>query len=336
MVANSDTSESDDIAQHPEIRFAITMTRSFPILALSGFVDTLRHAADDDNRSQQCYCAWDICGQDRMPVTSSAGIAVTPECSFEDLPETDYLVVIGGLMSSIDDTPPKLLDFIRSYYHSGGKVVGLCTGSFILAQAGLLSGRSAVIHHRHRRDFLLRYSDVHVTSRDIFIESERLITCPGGTASIDLAISLLSRKLGQQRARKGLVEMSIDRFRSGTEMAMTPLSKYEFARDTRVRTAIQLMRENLSDNLEIETIAESIGVSVSQLGRIFQNTTNQSPARFRRLLQLQHARWLLTNSTQSLTRISMEAGFSEASHFSRVFSKNYGMSPKKFRLKHLE
>jgi transcriptional regulator GlxA family with amidase domain len=238
-------------------------------------------------------------------------------------------------MPSIDNTPPRLLNFIETYYHNGGTVVGLCTGSFILAQTGLLNGRKAVVHHRHRRDFLARYPDVQVTSRDIFIECERLITCPGGTAAIDLVISLLSRKLGQQRARKGLVEMSIDRSRSGTEMAMTPLSKYEFAHDTRVRMAIQLMRENLSNNLKISAIAESVGVSVSQLGRIFQNITGQSPVRFRRLLRVEHARWLLTNSTQSLTRISMEAGFSDPSHFSRVFLEKYAMSPRKFRLNHL-
>jgi transcriptional regulator GlxA family with amidase domain len=118
-------------------------------------------------------------------------------------------------------------------------------------------------------------------------------------------------------------------------MAMTPLSKYEFAHDTRVRMAIQLMRENLSNNLKISAIAESVGVSVSQLGRIFQNITGQSPVRFRRLLRVEHARWLLTNSTQSLTRISMEAGFSDPSHFSRVFLEKYAMSPRKFRLNHL-
>jgi len=336
MVTKFDTAERVDTSQKPAVHFAITMTPSFPILALSGFVDTLRHAADDDNRSRQRFCGWNICGADRTPVTSSAGISVTPECSFMDLPETNYLIVIGGLIPSIDDTSPKLLEFIRSYYYNGGTVVGLCTGSFILAQAGLLNGHSAVVHHRHRRDFLLRYTGVQVTSRDIFVESERLITCPGGTASIDLAITLLSRKLGQQRARKGLVEMSIDRFRSGKEMAMTPLSKYEFALDNRVRMAIQLMRENLSDNLEIGVIAESLGISVSQLGRIFQNVTGQSPARFRRQLQLEHARWLLFNTTQSLTKISMEAGFSDPSHFSRAFSEYYRMSPRKFRLKQLD
>lgn len=320
-------------AQTPDLWFAVTMTHSFPILAMSGFVDTLRHAADDDNRNRQIYCGWKITGPDRNPICSSAGIEVTPDCSFQDLPNIDYLIVIGGIAPYLDDAPPETLAFIQRFYDQGGTVVGLCTGSFVLAQAGLLSGRRAVVHHRHRREFLTRYPSVHVTSRDIFVEDGRLITCPGGTASIDLAIALLSRKLGAQRARKGLVEMSLDGFRTGTEMALTPLSKHEFSGDPRVRMAIQLMRENLSVGMDLSEMAETIGVSTSQLTRVFQATTGQTPAKFRRALQLEYARWLLANSTQSLTQISAESGFSDSPHFSRVFSDAYGISPRKFRLR---
>ncbi|KIC39054.1 hypothetical protein RA27_18070 [Ruegeria sp. ANG-R] len=307
------------------------MTHTFPILALSGFVDTLRHAADDDNRNRQIYCRWDICGPDRLPVTSSAGIKVYPDVAFRDLADPDYLVIVGGLMPHIDQVPSATLKYLREYHERGGTVVGLCTASFIIAQAGLLKGKHAVVHHRHRRDFIERYKNVQVSSRDIFVEDERIITCPGGTASIDLAINLLARKLGRQRALKGLVEMSVDRFRASTDMAMTPLTKYETSADGRIRMAIQLMREDLSQPLDVSEIAASIGMSTSQLHRIFIGHTGMSPGKFRRSMQLEHARWLLLNSDRNITQIAMDTGFSDPAHFSRTFSKSYKVSPRSYR-----
>jgi transcriptional regulator GlxA family with amidase domain len=307
------------------------MTHTFPILALSGFVDTLRHAADDDNMNRQIYCTWKLCGPDKSPITSSAGIQVYPDTLFSELAQPDFMVIVGGLMPYIDQVPAATLKMLRDYHASGGTVVGLCTASFILAQAGLLYKKKAVVHHRHRLDFVKRYKDVQVSSRDIFVEDDRVITCPGGTASIDLAMTLLSRKLGRQRALKGLVEMSVDRFRVSTDMATTPLSKFENSRDARIRMAIQLMRENLSEPIDVPDIADSIGVSVSRLNRVFADETGQSPAKFRRALQLEHARWLMLNSDLNLTQIAMDTGFADLAHFSKTFSKAYNASPRKYR-----
>ena len=323
--------EEGDGPENPEVSFGLTMTHTFPILALSGFVDTLRHAADDDNRNRQVYCRWAICGPDKSPIMSSAGIKLYPDIVFDELKDPDFFVIVGGLMPYIDQVPPVTMKYLRDYYNRGGTVVGLCTASFILAQAGLLENKKAVVHHRHRRDFLERYQNVQVSSRDIFVEDNRIITSPGGTASIDLAMSLLSRKLGRQRALKGLVEMSIDRIRAPTEMALTPLTQFDNCSDQRIRMAIQLMRDNLSKSLEIAQVADSIGISTSQLSLIFVQKTNMSPAKFRRFLQLEHARWLLLNSDKNVTQIAMDTGFSDQAHFSNVFSKKYGTSPKKFK-----
>ena len=204
-------------------------------------------------------------------------------CFLIDLenPLPEFLVVIGGnVMSEIDDVPEETLSFIRNFHAQGGTVIGLCTGSFIVAQTGLIDGKRVVVHHRHRRDFLKRYDDVNITSREVFVEEQRVITCPGGTASIDLAIELLSRKLGRTRALKGLIEMSVDQHRSSFHMPRTPSDGLDSCGDWRVETAVKLMREGMSSATTVGTIAEDIGISTSQLGRLFKQHAKRTPVSF--------------------------------------------------------
>lgn len=306
------------------------------MLALSGFVDTLRHAAADNNKNRQIFCGWKIVGPTLDPVPSSAGIEVQPEIVFEDLvpPFPQYLVVIGGnVMSKIDNVPSTMLSFIQDFYADGGTVIGLCTGSFIVAQAGLTQGKRVVVHHRHRRDFLKRYSEVDITSRQVFVEDGRVITCPGGVASIDLAIDLLSRNLGRTRAQKGLTEMSVDRHRSSFQMPRTPSDDLKCCGEWRVEKAAKLMQIRISKPTTIKQIADELGVSVPQLVRLFKRYSNQTPLNYWINLRLDHALWLLLNSKMSLTQIALECGFSDAAHFSRQFKKRFTNPPKCYRNK---
>ena len=318
----------------PDLQFALTMRPTFAILALSGFVDTLRHAADDNNRNGQIYCGWNIVGPGFDPVPSSAGINVDPDLRFEDLRDhpPNYLVIIGGnVMSEIDHTPAQTLAYIRNYHAAGGSVVGLCTGSFVVAQAGLTEGKRVVVHQRHRRDFLERYPNVDITSREIFVEDGRVFTSPGGTASIDLAIELLSRHLGRARALKGLTEMSVDQHRSSFHMPRTPGDDLDNCGDWRVEAAVQLMRERLPNSTTIAAVADTIGISVSQLNRLFMRHAKQPPLAFWINLRLDHARWQLLNTKKAIAQVAFECGFSDAAHFSRRFKQRFGKSPRAFK-----
>jgi transcriptional regulator GlxA family with amidase domain len=309
------------------------MTQTFPILAMSGFVDTLRHAADDGNRNGQVYCGWDIVGPTLTPVDSSSGIQVTPSLLLKDVDVSryDYLVIIGGLMPYIDDGPVETLEFIKKFHAAGGSIIGLCTGSFLVAQAGLLDGKRAAVHHRHRKDFLDRFPTVEVTSYEIFVEDGRIFTSPGGTASIDIAIDLLSRHLGRSRALKGLIEMSVDQHRGALHMPRGPGADLDRCGDRRVANAVQIMRDNLASAVPVQTIASNIGVSVSQLNRLFLRHTKQSPSSYRRKMRLEHAHWCLLNTNLSVAQIAFECGFSDSAHFIRTFKDTFKETPIGFR-----
>ena len=135
MVADRTASEGDRVFQ-PDIRVAFVLSPSFTLLPFAGFVDTLRHAADDADRSRQIYCHWRILGPSLTPIRSSCGAEVSPWQLFDDPGLYDYVVIVGGLLCAFEQHAAQTFEFLRSAAERQVPVVGLCTGSFAMAEAG--------------------------------------------------------------------------------------------------------------------------------------------------------------------------------------------------------
>ena len=114
----------------PDIRLAFVLTPAFTIMPLAGFIDSVRHSADETDRSRQVFCTWEVLSADLEPITSSSGLSIAPWKLYRDAGEYDYLVVVGGLLDQLHQIHPETLEFIKQQYHKGVKLVGLCTGSF--------------------------------------------------------------------------------------------------------------------------------------------------------------------------------------------------------------
>lgn len=315
----------------PDIRVAFVLCPEFTILPFAGFIDALRHAADEADWSRQIYCSWSCLGADLEPVRSSCGIEVRPWERFGDPTSFDYVVVVGGLLSGFHRYPPEIFDYLRLAAARDVPLVGLCTGSFVLAEAGLMEGRRCAVHPRHRQDLLEHYPGVIPVSDEVYLMEESRMTCPGGTAAIDLAVELLIRHCGKARALKGLAQMVVDEHREAHHKARRIYDDIKECGDWRVKRAIELLQENLGESYPIERLANRVGTSVRQLERAFARHAKLSPASVRRALRLDHARWRLLNTQRTITQIAGECGFADSSHFSRCFRQSYGESPHSFR-----
>ena len=315
----------------PDLRVAFVLSPQFTLLPFSGFLDTLRHAADEGDRSRQVYCQWDIVGPTIDPVLSSGGAEIRPWKTFPDPREYDCIVLVGGLLPASTRHPEDTFTFLCRANEQKKLIVGLCTGSFTLAEAGLLNGKRCATHFRHDEDFRRCYPNVTTTTHEIFVIDDNIITCPGGTAAIDVAVEIVSRRCGQARATKGLADMIVDEHRAAFHTPRLPFDQLETCGDFRVERAIKIMRQNLSEARTISDIASKIGVSVSQLNRAFHAQSNASPASIWRAIRLKHGRWRVLNTKRSITEIAFECGFSDCSHFIRWFRKTYGETPQEAR-----
>lgn len=314
-----------------ELSVGFLLWPRFPMLSLAGFCDALRHAADVGDQSRPLRCSWNIIGLAHEQVQASCGISVSVQTTLPPPAQFDYIVVIGGLLPHLDQVDQRYWAYLKQAAEAGVPLVGMCTGSFILARAGLLDDRVACVHAFHFDDYRRMFPQLRViTHADYLIDGDR-ITCAGGVSVIELASQLIQLHCGPDRASKVIHQMTVSR-RGGTPFVERRRALgYLTVDDVATRHCIMLMEENLEAPLSVATLAEQVGISVRQLGRKFQDELGIAPLEFYRLMRLRYARWLLLTTDKAITGIAYECGFADASHFIRGFKQVYGVSPARLR-----
>jgi transcriptional regulator GlxA family with amidase domain len=313
-------------ARKPPLSVGFILADNFTLSAFSLFIDLLRLAADEGDQSRPILCRWAIMASRPEPVRASCGITIGRSSELIDPSEFDYLVVVGGLLHRGRPIDAATIDYLHRAARAGVKLVGLCTGSFILCRAGLMTGRQCCVSWFHYQDFLDEFPDHHPVADRLFVVDGDRITCSGGGGVADLASLIVERHLGRSAAQKSRQILLLDRARAGSDAQPHP-PVAETIDDERVRRAVLLMEQNLADPLTIADIALRLRLSTRQLERLFRTVVAMRPGRFYRMLRLRYARWLLDNTERSVTDIALDAGFADCAHFSRQFKAMHGASP---------
>ena len=298
------------------------------MIALSGFLEVLRQASDVGDKSKQVRCAWTVMGADLQPVRSSSGIHLLPWEIFRRPDEFDYVVAVGGLLGDTHHYSKRLLDYLQLAASKAVPLIGLCTGSFYLAKAGLMHRRKCCVHWYHYQEFVDAFPDSIAVTDEIFIVDGDRITCPGGTSVTDLALYLVEKNLGKERAVKSVRHLLLDWIRPHNHPQMPFNLDYASIADLRVRKAVYLMEQSLGKEVpSVKWISAQVNTSSRQLERLFDVHLGQSPLAYFREMRLKYAHWLLHNTERPVTDIAYECGFADGSHFSRWFKRHFGCSP---------
>ena len=173
-----------------KLRFGFVLAPKFTLVAFAAFVDTLRLAADDGDRSRPIECSWTVVSHDMQAVESSCGVMVHPTGGLIDPGELDYLVVVGGLLDALH-LPAPLQHYLAHCDTFGVPLVGVCTGSFVLAQLGLLQGYRACVSWFHVAEFQRRHPHIAASADTLYLVDRKRLTCAGGTSVVHLAAHLL-------------------------------------------------------------------------------------------------------------------------------------------------
>lgn len=314
----------------PQLAIGFILQPDFTLIAFSSFVDALRLAADEGDRSRPLRCSWAVLSEDMRRIRASCGVEVSPTRELGDPAEFDYIVVVGGLLGGGRRLSPALKRYLAQAAAARRTLIGVCTGSFLLARAGLMRHHRSCVSWFHYRDFVLEFPDHAVTSDQLFVVDRNRITCAGGASVMHLAAYLIERHVGKPEAQKALRIM----IEKAALPSRSPQPQPAFDTDTDnvwIRRAMLLIERGTGSRFSVLDLARELHVSARHLERLFRDEFGTSPSEFARRLRLKRAHELLVETTQPISEVALETGFADGSHFSRRFRDAYGKSPSQVR-----
>jgi transcriptional regulator GlxA family with amidase domain len=259
-------------------------------------------------------------------ITSSAGVQVNT------LPfgttVFDTLLVTGAMTPG--PVSAGLLAFLRDGLPLARRVASICTGAYILAEAGILDGRRATTHWFHARELQRLFPKIRVEEDRIFINDGPVWTSAGMTACIDLALALVEADIGLEVARAVAKKLVVYHRRAGGQSQFSALLEMEPKSD-RIQSALTYAKNNLRNTLSVDELAEVAHLSARQFSRAFTAETGQSPARAVEKLRVETARSFIEDGRHSLDVVADMAGFGDTERMRRAFVRTLGQPPQTVR-----
>ncbi|MDH0864447.1 GlxA family transcriptional regulator [Mitsuaria sp. GD03876] len=239
--------------------------------------------------------------------------------------------IVAGVSEPVEmPAPEEVLQFLRRADRHARRIAGICTGGFVLADAGLLDGRRATTHWHFARAMKERHPSIDVDSDRIFIVDGPVWTSAGMTAGLDLALAMVEKDLGEEIARSVAHKLVMQQRRSGGQSQHSEMLDLA-PRSDRIQQALAYARANLARPLSVEELAEVAALSPRQFSRVFSAETGVPPAKAVEGLRLEAARLMIEQSRHSLEVVAREVGFRDRRHLREVYVKHFGVAPQAAR-----
>ncbi|OBI51719.1 AraC family transcriptional regulator [Mycobacterium kyorinense] len=271
-----------------------------------------------------------IASVDGRDVTTSIGTRLGVTDSVLSIDSADTVMVAGS-----DDLPrravdPALVDAVRAMSSRTRRLASICTGSFILAQAGLLSGRRATTHWRDTRLLARAFPDVTVEPDAIFVRDGDVFTSAGISSGIDLALALVELDYGTELVRDVARWLVVYLKRAGGQSQFSVLVEADPPPQSALRPVTDAIAANPAADHSMKALAARASLSTRQLTRLFQAELGTTPARYVEMVRIDAARGAL-DAGRSITDAAHLAGFGSTETLRRAFVTHLGVSPKAYR-----
>ncbi|WP_234853395.1 GlxA family transcriptional regulator [Paracoccus everestensis] len=305
-------------------RFTFLLLDRFTMLPFTAAIEPLRLANRAAGRD---LYSWRLVGPGRDWATCSNGARVALDGGLDDTsPERDDVVIAcGGTEIAREATRP-VLTWLRKQARGGATVGAVCTGAWVLAEAGLLDGRKATIHWENHDGFAEAFPQVDLY-RSVFVNNGNRLTAAGGTSSIDMMLHLIAEAQGEALATEVADQMLHTTIRTNQDRQRLSIPTRIGVRHPRLAAVIARMEGNLEDPISPAQLAADAGMSTRQLERLFRRYLNRSPKRYYMETRLARARNLLMQTEMSIIEVALASGFSSPSHFSKCYRALYGGTP---------
>lgn len=265
-------------------------------------------------------------------VTTSSGLRVHADSAYGTLrDDIDTLFILGGPDINCVLSDPLLTDWVRAMSTRVRRLVSVCTGAFVLAEAGLLDGRRATTHWMYCDRFAADYPLVTVEPDRIFLREGPMATSGGITSGIDLALSLVEEDWGRETALFIARYMVVFLKRPGGQSQFSGFLVSEATHRPDLRALQMWIMEHPAEDLCIEVLAEKMAMSPRHFARVFQAETGMTPAKFVEKARIDAARQCLGTTDERIEFVAVVSGFGDAERMRRTFIRHLGVNPQDYR-----
>lgn len=262
-------------------------------------------------------------------VRSSSGVVWMAD-AMPRQPKYDTVVIAGGIGTRTAMLDPKVQAFVRAAMKTARRVCSVCSGAYILAQAGVLDGKRATTHWGRTPDFQKRYPAVNLEPDCIYTHDGKVWTSAGITAGIDLALALIADDLGEEVSRRAAQELVVYHRRPGGQSQFSALLDIERV-EGRFTPLLAWMRERLDEELSVEALASQAAMSPRNFSRAFLAETGITPAKAVERLRLESARERVEHSAEPIDVVARRVGFGDPERMRRAFVRAFGQPPQALR-----
>ena len=263
------------------------------------------------------------------PVRSSSGVELLAR-GLRPSGAISTLIVAGGEGVRAAAACNQTLAFVRAMAKRGVRVASVCSGAYILAEAGLLDGRRATTHWQRTRHFLSAYPRVKLEPDRIFVREGNIWSSAGISAGIDLALAMAAEDYGDEIAHKTARQLVLYHRRSGGQSQFSSLLELK-APAGRFGPLLTWAREHLDAPLTVEDLAEQAGMSSRHFARAFIAETGTTPSKAVERLRIEVARQRVQSSGEAIEHVAQSTGFRDPERMRRAFIRAFGQPPQSLR-----
>ncbi|CZF81293.1 HTH-type transcriptional regulator CdhR [Grimontia celer] len=299
----------------------------FTMLAMASAIEVLRMA---NQLSGETLYQWHTLSEDGQAVSASDSLQIGVDGGIPSQQPLDIVIVCGGL--DIEKSAnPRLLSWLASLDRKHVTIGAICTGSFILAKAGIMQNKACSIHWEYLAGFQEAFPAVRVSNKLFSIDEQRM-TSAGGTAPMDMMLNMVTKEHGNKLSAAISEMFMCERVRNSEDVQKIPLRNLIGTAQPKLLETVSLMEANLEEPFCIDELASLVQLSRRQLERLFQRHIQCSPSRYYLHLRLSRAKQLLIQTNLSIIEISIACGFVSTPHFSKCYRDYYGIPPREERV----
>ena len=266
------------------------------------------------------------------PVISANGFPVQCHATISSVQRTDLVIIpaLDGDVLSQLTANVACVPWVRRMHDGGADVASICTGAFVLAEAGLLDGRTATTHWIAQDLFRRRYPSVRLAADQIVVDHGRICTSGGATSFLTLTVYLVEKYCGPETGHAVAKVFLID-INKGPQTAYAIFSSQKNHGDDAVRAAQDLIEADVSRAVSVSELAKRVAMSKRNFIRRFKGATGNTPLEYMQRVRIEAAKQALEKGGESVDAIAGRTGYEDPGSFRAIFKRVTGVSPMEYR-----